>query len=59
MRLYKGNRIIFVIMFFIVFFDNIFNNFSCENEIYEYRLFSEVKVYWIYNKGDKIIDMGY
>lgn len=32
---------------------------GCEKEIFDYIVLSEVNVYWIYNKGDVFIEMGF
>lgn len=32
---------------------------GCNREVFEYIFFSDFIVYWIYNKGDRYIEMGY
>ncbi len=32
---------------------------GCDREVFEYTPLSDLTVHWTYNKGDKIIEMGY
>lgn len=52
-------RSISVTMLFTASPDDTFEPVGCENETFEYTPMSKVKVHWTYNKGDRIIEMGY
>ena len=39
--------------------DGKFSQDGCDKATFEYTPLSKVQVHWTYNKGDKVIEMGY
>ncbi|EDO30444.1 predicted protein, partial [Nematostella vectensis] len=52
-------RSISATMLFTASVDNTFEADGCENETFEYKPLSEMRVHWTYKKGDKVVPMGY